>query len=96
MAVGFVAHWNYRNPHLSPFDEFQRFTHHPAIASHLKGGTRISYGARAITEGSFQWVNKLTFPGGALIGCSAGFVNVPRFEGSHDAMKAGMLAAEAA
>jgi electron-transferring-flavoprotein dehydrogenase len=96
VAVGFVVHLNYKNPHLSPFDEFQRFKHHPAIASHLQGGTRISYGARAITEGGFQSVPKLTFPGGALIGCSAGFVNVPRIKGSHNAMKTGMLAAEAA
>jgi electron-transferring-flavoprotein dehydrogenase len=96
VAVGYVVHLNYRNPHLSPFDEFQRFKHHPAIAEHLEGGTRISYGARAITEGGFQSVPKLAFPGGALIGCSAGFVNVPRIKGSHNAMKTGMLAADAA
>ena len=96
VAIGYVVHLNYKNPFLSPFDEFQRFKHHPAIAEHLEGGTRISYGARAITEGGFQSVPKLAFPGGALIGCSAGFVNVPRIKGSHNAMKTGMLAAEAA
>ena len=96
VAVGFVVHLNYKNPHLSPFDEFQRFKHHPKIKPILDGGRRISYGARAITEGGFQSVPKLTFPGGALIGCSAGFVNLPRIKGSHSAMKSGMLAAEAA
>jgi electron-transferring-flavoprotein dehydrogenase len=94
VAVGFVVHLNYENPHLSPFDEFQRFKHHPAIAEHLEGGTRISYGARAITEGGFQSVPKLVFPGGALIGCAAGFMNVPRIKGSHNAMLSGMLAAD--
>ena len=96
VAIGYVVHLNYKNPFLSPFDEFQRFKHHPSIAEHLDGGTRISYGARAITEGGFQSVPKLSFPGGALIGCSAGFVNVPRIKGSHNAMKTGMLAADAA
>ena len=96
VAIGFVLHLNYKNPYLSPFDEFQRFKHHPAIQPMLEGGRRISYGARAITEGGFQSVPKLTFPGGALIGCSAGFVNLPRIKGSHNAMKSGMLAAEAA
>ena len=96
VAIGYVVHLNYKNPFLSPFDEFQRFKHHPAISEHLEGGTRISYGARAITEGGFQSVPKLAFPGGALIGCSAGFVNVPRIKGSHNAMKTGMLAADAA
>ena len=96
VAVGYVVHLNYKNPWLSPFDEFQRFKHHPSIAQHLKGGRRIAYGARAITEGGWQSIPKLTFPGGALIGCSAGFVNVPRIKGSHNAMKSGMLAAEAA
>ena len=96
VAIGYVVHLNYRNPYLSPFDEFQRFKHHPAISEHLEGGTRISYGARAITEGGFQSVPRLYFPGGALIGCSAGFVNVPRIKGSHNAMKTGMLAADAA
>ena len=96
VAIGYVVHLNYKNPFRSPFDEFQRFKHHPAIAEHLEGGTRISYGARAITEGGFQSVPKLSFPGGVLIGCSAGFVNVPRIKGSHNAMKTGMLAADAA
>jgi electron-transferring-flavoprotein dehydrogenase len=96
IALGYVVHLNYKDPFLSPFDEFQRFKHHPSIAEHLEGGTRISYGARAITEGGFQSVPKLAFPGGALIGCSAGFVNVPRIKGSHNAMKTGMLAADAA
>jgi len=96
VAVGLVVHLNYANPYLSPFDEFQRLKHHPAIAKHLQGGTRVSYGARAITEGGFQSVPKLAFPGGALIGCSAGFVNLPRIKGSHNAMKTGMLGAEAA
>jgi len=96
VAVGYVVHLNYKNPHLSPFDEFQRFKHHPAIAEHLEGGTRVSYGARAIVEGGWQSVPKLSFPGGALIGCSAGFVNVPRIKGSHNAIKTGMLAADAA
>ena len=96
VAIGYVVHLNYKNPFLSPFDEFQRFKHHPAISGHLEGGTRISYGARAITEGGFQSVPKLSFPGGVLIGCSAGFVNVPRIKGSHNAMKTGMLAADAA
>ncbi len=96
VAIGFVIHLNYTNPYLSPFDEFQRFKHHPAVQPYLEGGRRISYGARAITEGGLQSVPKLTFPGGALIGCSAGFVNLPRIKGSHNAMKTGMLAAEAA
>ena len=96
VAIGFVLHLNYRNPHLSPFDEFQRFKTHPAIRPVLEGGKRIGYGARAINEGGLQSVPKLTFPGGALIGCSAGFLNVPRIKGTHNAMKSGMLAAEAA
>ena len=96
VSVGLVVHLNYANPWLSPFDEFQRMKHHPAIAKHLEGGTRVSYGARAITEGGFQSAPKLAFPGGALIGCSAGFVNLPRIKGSHNAMKTGMLGAEAA
>lgn len=96
VSIGFVVHLNYANPYLSPFDEFQRFKTHPAIRPYLEGGKRISYGARAITEGGFQSVPKLTFPGGALVGCSAGFVNVPRIKGSHNAMKTGMMAAEAA
>ncbi len=96
VAVGFVVHLNYENPYLSPYWEFQRFKHHPLIADVLEGGRRIAYGARAITEGGLQSVPKLYFPGGALIGCSAGFMNVPRIKGSHNAMKTGMLAAEAA
>ncbi|WP_339832041.1 electron transfer flavoprotein-ubiquinone oxidoreductase [uncultured Parvibaculum sp.] len=96
VSVGFVVHLNYSNPYLSPFDEFQRFKHHPAIVDTFEGGKRIAYGARAITEGGFQSVPKLTFPGGALVGCSAGFVNVPRIKGSHNAMLTGIMAAEAA
>ena len=94
VVVGFVVHLNYTNPYLSPFDEFQRFKHHPTIAPTLEGGKRIAYGARAITEGGYQSVPKLVFPGGALIGCAAGFVNVPRIKGSHNAVLSGMLAAE--
>ncbi|MGL4526400.1 MAG: electron transfer flavoprotein-ubiquinone oxidoreductase [Aestuariivirga sp.] len=96
VSIGFVVHLNYKNPHLFPYREFQRFKHHPLIRPVLEGGRRIAYGARAINEGGFQSVPKLYFPGGALIGCSAGFVNVPRIKGSHNAMKTGMLAAEAA
>jgi electron-transferring-flavoprotein dehydrogenase len=96
VSVGFVVHLNYDNPYLFPYMEFQRFKHHPLIEPVLRGGRRIAYGARAITEGGLQSVPKLTFPGGVLIGCSAGFVNVPRIKGSHNAMKTGMLAAEAA
>src|SRR5450631_345593 len=94
VAVGFVVHLNYVNPTLSPFDEFQRFKTHPKIAPLFQGGERISFGARAITEGGWQSVPKLVFPGGALIGCAAGFVNVPRIKGSHNAILSGMLAAE--
>ena len=94
VAVGFVLHLNYKNPYLSPFEEFQRFKTHPAIRGTFEGGKRISYGARAITEGGWQSVPKLSFPGGVLIGCSAGFVNVPRIKGSHNAVLSGMLAAE--
>jgi electron-transferring-flavoprotein dehydrogenase len=90
----FVVHLNYDNPHLFPYMEFQRFKHHPLIAPVLEGGRRVAYGARAITEGGLQSLPKLFFPGGALIGCSAGMVNVPRIKGSHNAMKSGMLAAE--
>jgi electron-transferring-flavoprotein dehydrogenase len=96
VAIGFVVHLDYANPHLSPYDEFQRFKLHPAIRPTLEGGKRIMYGARAINEGGLQSVPSLTFPGGALIGCAAGFVNLPRIKGSHNAMKTGMLAAEAA
>jgi electron-transferring-flavoprotein dehydrogenase len=96
VSVGFVVHLDYANPHLSPYDEFQRFKTHPAIRDTFAGGKRLAYGARAINEGGLQSVPKLAFPGGALIGCSAGFVNLPRIKGSHNAMKTGMLAAEAA
>jgi electron-transferring-flavoprotein dehydrogenase len=96
VAIGLVVHLNYKNPWLSPFDEFQRLKQHPAIRRYLEGGKRIAYGARAITEGGLQSVPTLSFPGGVLIGCSAGFVNLPRIKGSHNAMKTGMLAAEAA
>jgi electron-transferring-flavoprotein dehydrogenase len=95
VSVGYVVHLNYKNPYLSPFDVFQQHKLHPEIKQYLEGAKRIAYGARAITEGGLQSVPKLAFPGGALIGCSAGFVNVPRIKGSHNAMKSGMLAAEA-
>ena len=94
--VGFVVHLNYKNPHLFPYKEFQRFKHHPFIYDLLKGGKRIEYGARAISEGGVQSVPKLSFPGGVLIGCSAGFVNVPRIKGNHNAILSGIAAAEAA
>jgi electron-transferring-flavoprotein dehydrogenase len=94
VAVGFVVHLNYDDPYLSPFDEFQRFKTHPAIRTLFEGGKRLAYGARAITEGGYQSVPRLSFAGGALIGCSAGFVNVPRIKGVHNAMGSGMLAAE--
>ncbi len=94
VSVGFVVHLNYQNPTLSPFDEFQRFKTHPLIRDTFEGAKRIAYGSRAITEGGWQSVPKLTFPGGALIGCAAGFVNVPRIKGSHNAILSGMLAAE--
>ena len=96
VAIGFVVHLNYKNPWISPFDEFQRFKTHPSIKPFLEGGKRIAYGARAITEGGFQSMPQLYFPGGALLGCSAGMVNVPRIKGSHNAVKSGMMAAEAA
>jgi len=95
-SVGFVVHLNYENPYISPFDELQRFKTHPAIAPMFEGAKRIGYGSRAISEGGYQSVPQLSFPGGALIGCSAGFVNVPRIKGSHNAMLSGILAAEAA
>ncbi|MEI9888218.1 MAG: electron transfer flavoprotein-ubiquinone oxidoreductase [Rhizomicrobium sp.] len=94
-SIGFVVHLNYSNPYLSPFDEMQRVKQHPRIRAMLEGGKRIGYGARALTEGGLQSVPKLAFPGGALVGCAAGFMNVPRIKGSHNAMKSGMLAAEA-
>lgn len=96
VSLGFVVHLNYENPYLFPYMEFQRFKHHPLIAPVLEGGRRVAYGARAITEGGFQSVPELAFPGGVLVGCAAGFVNVPRIKGSHNAIKTGMLAAEAA
>ena len=94
VVVGFVIHLNYTNPTLSPFDEFQRFKTHPMVAETLEGGKRLAYGARALTEGGWQSVPKLTFPGGALIGCAAGYMNVPRIKGSHNAMLSGIFAAE--
>jgi electron-transferring-flavoprotein dehydrogenase len=96
VSVGFVVHLNYQNPYLSPYDEFQRFKTHPAICSTFKGGKRIAYGARALTEGGWQSIPELVFPGGALLGCGAGFMNVPRIKGSHNAMLSGISAAEAA
>jgi electron-transferring-flavoprotein dehydrogenase len=94
--LGFVVHLNYENPYLYPYGEFQRFKHHPLIAEVLRGGKRVAYGARAISEGGWQSIPKLTFPGGALIGDSAGFLNVPRIKGNHNAMLSGIAAAEAA
>jgi electron-transferring-flavoprotein dehydrogenase len=96
VAVGYVVGLNYSNPYLSPFDEFQRYKTHPAIRTFFEGGKRLSYGARAITAGGLNSLPKLTFPGGCLIGCDAGFLNASRIKGSHAAMKSGMLAAEAA
>ncbi|MFL6831661.1 MAG: electron transfer flavoprotein-ubiquinone oxidoreductase [Xanthobacteraceae bacterium] len=94
VSVGFVLHLNYENPYLSPYEEFQRFKTHPLVRATFEGGKRLAYGARALTEGGWQSVPKLAFPGGALIGCAAGFMNVPRIKGSHNAMLSGMLAAE--
>jgi electron-transferring-flavoprotein dehydrogenase len=96
VSVGFVVHLDYANPYLNPFKEFQRAKTHPRIAAQLEGGRRIGYGARALTEGGWQAIPRLAFPGGALIGCAAGFMNVPRIKGSHNAMLSGMMAAEAA
>ncbi|MFQ5347661.1 MAG: NAD(P)/FAD-dependent oxidoreductase, partial [Rhodothalassiaceae bacterium] len=96
VALGFVVALDYENPYVSPFAEMQRWKLHPAIREVIEGGRRVCYGARVINEGGLQSIPKLVFPGGALIGCSAGFVNVPRIKGSHNAMKSGMLAAEAA
>jgi electron-transferring-flavoprotein dehydrogenase len=93
VSVGFVVHLNYANPYLSPFEEFQRFKTHPLVRDTFEGGKRLAYGARALTEGGYQSVPKLVFPGGALIGCTAGFMNVPRIKGSHNAILSGMLAA---
>ncbi len=95
VSVGFVMHLNYSNPYLSPYEEFQRFKTHKRVRDTFAGGKRLAYGARALTEGGYQSVPKLTFPGGALIGCDAGFMNVPRIKGSHNAMLSGMFAAEA-
>ncbi|KQI71637.1 electron transfer flavoprotein-ubiquinone oxidoreductase [Loktanella sp. 5RATIMAR09] len=94
--VGFVVHLNYKNPHVFPYMEFQRFKHHPKVAELLKGGKRVAYGARAISEGGYQSMPQLEFPGGALLGCAAGMVNVPRIKGNHNAMLSGIAAAEAA
>ncbi|MEP5376042.1 MAG: electron transfer flavoprotein-ubiquinone oxidoreductase, partial [Hyphomicrobiales bacterium] len=94
--VGFVVHLNYQNPHLFPYMEFQRFKHHPMVADLLKGGKRIAYGARAISEGGYQSMPKMVAPGVALLGCSVGMVNVPRIKGNHNAMLSGKAAAEAA
>ena len=95
VSYGFVVGLDYANTWLSPFDEMQRFKTHPAIRKYFEGGRRISYGARALSEGGLQSMPKLTFPGGALIGDTAGFLNVPKIKGTHTAMKSGMLAAEA-
>jgi electron-transferring-flavoprotein dehydrogenase len=95
VAVGFVVGLDYRNPHLSPFDEFQRFKNHPDIRPVFEGGKRVSYGARAISEGGLQSIPRLTFPGGLLVGDTAGFLNVPKIKGTHTSMKSAMLAAEA-
>ena len=94
--VGYIVDLNYKNPHLSPYHEFQRWKHHPIIAEVLKGGKRVSYGARVVTKGGFQSIPKACFPGGALLGCSAGLVNLPRIKGNHNAMLSGIAAAEAA
>ena len=96
VSLGFVVHLNYKNPYISPYHEFQRWKHHKEILPHIDGGKRTAYGARAIVEGGFQSVPKLIFPGGALIGCAAGFVNVPRIKGSHNAILSGIMAAQAA
>ena len=94
MAVGFVVHLNYKNPHLDPYREFQRFKRHPVMEEVLDGATREGYGARAIAEGGWQSVPRLAFPGGCLVGCAAGFVNVPRIKGNHNAILTGMMAAD--
>lgn len=96
IAIGFVIGLDYKNPWISPFREFQKYKTHPVVRNYLEDGTRIAYGARALNEGGYQSIPKLTFPGGCLVGCSAGFMNVPRIKGSHYAMKSGMLAAESA
>ncbi|MYH58151.1 MAG: NAD(P)/FAD-dependent oxidoreductase, partial [Boseongicola sp. SB0675_bin_26] len=94
--IGYIVDLNYRNPHLYPYMEFQRFKHHPEIAKVLKGGKRVAYGARAVTKGGFQSIPQSAFPGGALLGCSSGLVNLPRIKGNHNAMLSGIAAAEAA
>lgn len=94
VAVGFVLGLDYQNPYLNPYEEFQRFKHHPLIRKVLEGGRRLAYGARALNEGGWQSIPKLSFPGGSLIGCAAGFLNVPKIKGTHTAMKSGMVAAE--
>ncbi len=94
--IGFIVDLNYKNPHLFPYMEFQRWKHHPKIAKVLEGGKRVSYGARAVTKGGFQSIPKVVFPGGAILGCSAGLVNLPRIKGNHNAMHSGRQAAEAA
>jgi electron-transferring-flavoprotein dehydrogenase len=96
VSVGFVLHLNYENPYISPYEEFQRFKTHPAVRTTFEGGKRIGYGARAITEGGWQSIPQLTFPGGALLGCAAGFINLPRIKGSHNAILSGIAAADAA
>lgn len=96
VAYGFVVGLDYENPHLSPYEEFQRFKHHPKMQPLFEGGRRVAYGARALNEGGWQSIPKLSFPGGSLIGCAAGFLNVPKIKGSHMAMKSGMIAAEVA
>ncbi|CAD6190287.1 unnamed protein product [Caenorhabditis auriculariae] len=95
VAIGFVMALDYKNPYMNPYKEFQRYKLHPSISKHLEGGKRIGYGARALNEGGYQSIPKLTFPGGCLIGCSAGFLNVAKIKGTHNAMKSGMVAAEA-
>lgn len=95
ISIGYVIGLDYENTYLNPFKEFQRFKTHPFVSNLLEGGERVSYGARALNEGGYQSIPKLTFPGGCLIGCTAGFLNVPKIKGSHTAMKSGMLAAEA-
>merc|ERR1711997_1133410 len=94
VAVGFVVGLDYKHPHLNPFKTFQQFKTHPAVAPTFEGGTRIGYGARALNEGGFQSIPKLTFPGGCLVGCGPGFMNVPKIKGTHTAMKSAMIAAE--
>ena len=93
MVVGLITDLAYSNPHVSPFDEFQRLKHHPVLAQHLKGGKRVSYGARAITKGGLNSLPQMTFPGGLLVGCDAGTLDFSKIKGTHTAMKSGMIAA---